>query len=76
MTESEEEHFKYYGVAVGRKPGVYTNWGHTHKHVNRFPGNAYKGCHDIKACVEFMRNNTDISEADIMVYDQRARGTV
>ena len=32
-----------YVVYVGRVPGVYDNWEHTHLQVNGFSGNRYKG---------------------------------
>jgi ribonuclease HI len=34
---------KYYGVRVGRKPGVYASWDDCKKQIEKFPGAIYKG---------------------------------
>ena len=33
---------KYYAVARGRIPGIYTDWGSCFLQVNEFKGNVYK----------------------------------
>ena len=33
---------KFYAVAVGRKPGIYTTWDECKKQVNKYEGNVYK----------------------------------
>ena len=75
MGDNDKEQFKYYGVAIGKKPGIYTTWGQTQKQVNKFSGNVYEGFVELNACVQFMLLHSSIPESDIQVYDERARGT-
>ena len=40
--------YPYYGIAVGREVKVSTDWPETRSLVNGWPGNRYKGFHDLK----------------------------
>jgi ribonuclease HI len=49
---------KYYAIAVGRKPGIYTRWfgeGGAHAQVEGFQGARYKGFATIEEAREFIR---------------------
>ncbi len=51
---------KYYGVAVGRRPGVYTQWfgeAGAHVQVKGYPGARYKGFATRKEAETFVRGN-------------------
>ena len=47
---------KYYAVAVGREPGIYTEWPLAKEQVDGFPGAMYKGFRD-RAEAEVWLNN-------------------
>ena len=40
--------YPYYGIAVGREVKVSTDWPETRSLVNGWPGNKFKGFHDLK----------------------------
>ena len=49
---------KYYAVAAGRKPGVYTQWfgdGGAHAQINAYKGARYKGFETIEEARSFIR---------------------
>ena len=73
MSVLSNEQFKYYGVAIGKKPGIYKTWGQTYKQVNKFPENVYKGYHTLNECLEFMTDD-GISKDTIQVFDGRGKG--
>jgi hypothetical protein len=73
--EAVSEQFSYYGVAKGRKPGIYTTWLYAHKQVNRFPGNVYKGFHSLRECIDFLVSCSEYTESTLLVYDERGSAT-
>ena len=72
--EFEKEQFNFYGVAVGKKPGIYLSWGQTQKQVNKYPENVYKGFYALEDCVDFMSVHSGIAQGDMHVYDGRNKG--
>jgi ribonuclease HI len=47
---------KYYAIAVGRKPGIYTNWPDAQAQVKGFPGAKFKGFGTKVAAQEWLEN--------------------
>ena len=75
MADGVGEHKLYYGVANGKKPGIYTSWGLCYKHTNKVPGILFKGFSDIDDCIDFMVEHSSVEKADVMVYeDGRSKG--
>ena len=54
----QSSHDKYYAVAKGRIPGIYTDWGTCSKQVNGFSGAVHKGF-----------SNEGVAAAFIAVFD-------
>lgn len=54
MEKRTSEKKKYYGVRVGRKPGIYTSWQDCREQVIRFPGASYKGFATLQEAKAFM----------------------
>ena len=46
---------KFYAVAKGRKPGIYTNWPEAKSQIDRFTGAIYKGFATRKEAEEWLR---------------------
>ena len=75
MTDRVGEQKLYYGVANGKKPGIYTSWGLCYKHTNKVSGILFKGFSDIEECIEFMVDHSSVTKADLMVYEEgRSKG--
>jgi len=47
---------KFYAVAVGREPGIYTDWPQAKEQVDGFPGAIYKGFFDHAAAEAWLKN--------------------
>jgi hypothetical protein len=47
----------YYGVAVGKNPGVYTSWALAHAQVNKFSGSSHKVFHQLHLALQFIREH-------------------
>lgn len=45
---------KFYAVAIGREPGIYSTWDEAQKQVNGFPGNLHKSFMYLKEAEQFM----------------------
>ena len=59
----------YYGVAKGRKPGIFTSWSQCHKQINGFSGECFKGFEKLEDCVGFMMEKGAFeSENDVRVH--------
>ena len=46
----QSETKNYYGVANGRKLGIYTDWGLCQNQTNRYPRALFKGFAEIDDC--------------------------
>ncbi|PVI01181.1 hypothetical protein DM02DRAFT_362608 [Periconia macrospinosa] len=56
----KNKRFPYYAVAVGRKPGIYTNWygpDGCNDQVNGFKSPVFRGFYDTKSAIKYMQNN-------------------
>ena len=49
----------FYGVKVGRKPGVYTTWGQCEKQVRGFKGAIYKKFNSESEAMDFISSTTN-----------------
>ena len=49
---------KYYGVQVGRTPGVYDTWADCKAQVEGFPGAKFKGCITRDEATAYAQNKT------------------
>jgi hypothetical protein len=68
------KHKWYYAMALGRRPGVYTDWGQAEKQVNGFSGSLHKKFKDKPSAQRFVRkhqeqDNEDESETSSGVSD-------
>lgn len=45
---------RYYGVKIGRKPGIYTNWDECKEQIDGFSGALYMGFSTLKAAEDFV----------------------
>jgi ribonuclease HI len=57
--------YNYYGVAVGRKPGVYTDWPSTQRQVSGYSGGTQKGFKTFEEAVEFVKTHNKNYSAPI-----------
>ena len=67
---------KYYAVAVGRQPGIYTQWfGKTgaHAQVEGFQGARYKGFATIEEARDFVRDHGSTNKAPVRKKKPRTR---
>jgi hypothetical protein len=55
---------KYYAVASGRRPGIYTSWPTAHKQVNCFSGAVFQGFSDYSDAMTFLYAYGDIPDTD------------
>ena len=62
---------QYYGVAIGRVPGIYKTWSMANTQVEGFSSACHGGFDDIQECVDFMIAKGDFNEDTIHVYGQR-----
>jgi hypothetical protein len=75
MADGVGEQKLYYGVANGKKPGIYTSWGLCYKYTNKVSGILFKGFPDIDECIEFMVEHSSMKKADLIVYEEgRSKG--
>lgn len=58
---------KHYGVAVGRRPGIYTDWDTCNDQVKGFRGCLFKGFLTLRETVRYL-NEHDMKNSDILVY--------
>ena len=56
---------KFYAVAVGRKPGIYTDWKACEKQVKGFSGAKYKSFDDVNYAIEWLDDFRIAQEASI-----------
>lgn len=75
MASKERNSNNYYGVAVGKKPGIYTTWGQCHKQTNRVADALFEGFENIADCVNFMKIHSEMQESEMHVFDDRGRPT-
>jgi hypothetical protein len=75
MADEVKEKKNYYGVAVGRKIGIYLTYGYSHKQTDKVSGALHQGFMELEECLEFMRNHAEVPEEEWQVYDSRGRGT-
>ena len=61
----------YYGVAVGRVPGIYTNWSSTQAQTDGYPSECKQGFQTLDECVNFMVGIAEHSESNIKVFGPR-----
>lgn len=61
---------KYYGVAIGRVPGIYTTWSLANTQTEGYSGACHAGFDEMASCVDFMIAK-DFNEDDIRVIGQR-----
>lgn len=47
---------RFYAVAVGEEPGIYTSWERAKRHVNGYPGAIYKGFSNKHDAERFLKN--------------------
>lgn len=47
---------KFYAIAVGKKPGIYTSWPAAHTQVKGFPGAKYKGFQTRQEAEQWLEN--------------------
>ena len=58
---------EYYAVAVGRKPGLYSNWDDAKAQVDGYSGCKHKKFKDRGAAIQFMRNH-GIPDSEIRLF--------
>lgn len=64
-TQKVGEYMKYYGVRIGRNPGIYTDWNECKKSVTGFKGAEFKGFKTLKEAEDyvFAPDNTSVEES-------------
>lgn len=60
---------KYYAVAKGHNPGIYTEWARTSENIKGFAGACYKSFKTVEEAREYLNKN-DIKVADKAVTDK------
>ena len=63
---------KYYAVAIGRIPGIYTTWNQCHKQINEYSGSCHGGFPNLKEAIAFMSRN-GVSEDEIGIFGSRGK---
>jgi len=63
---------KYYTVANGRIPGIYTTWNQCHKQTNEYLGSCHGGFPTLKESITFMPTN-DVSEDGVGIFGSRGK---
>ena len=53
-TQKVGEYMKYYGVRIGRNPGIYTDWNECKKSVTGFKGAQFKGFKTLKEAEDYV----------------------
>ena len=48
---------RYYAVAVGRRCGIYDNWDHAHRQVDRYSGAVHKSFKNLQEAFLYMYDN-------------------
>ena len=49
----------YYAIAIGRKPGIYTDWGQCFMNISGFSNAIFKKCKTLKEAEDFLLNNKE-----------------
>ena len=64
-TRKVGEYMKYYGVRIGRNPGIYTDWNDCKNSVTGFKGAQFKGFKTLKEAEDyvFAPDNTSVEES-------------
>ena len=64
-TRKVGEYMKYYGVRIGRNPGIYTEWNDCKNSVTGFKGAQFKGFKTLKEAEDyvFAPDNTSVEES-------------
>ncbi|KAK2152360.1 hypothetical protein LSH36_330g02030 [Paralvinella palmiformis] len=62
---------QYYGVAIGRVPGIYTTGSLANTQIEGYSGACHAGFDDISNCVEIMIAEGEFNEDNIKVFGQR-----
>lgn len=64
-TQKVGEYMKYYGVRIGRNPGIYTDWNDCKNSVTGFKGAQFKGFKTLKEAEDyvFAPDNTSVEES-------------
>ena len=63
---------KYYAVANGRIPGIYTTWNECHKQTNEYSGSCHEGFPTLKESITFMSTN-GVSEDEVRIFGSRGK---
>ena len=66
---------KFYAVAIGKKPGVYTSWEDCAKQVNGFPNNKYKGFKTRQEALNYLQGFGGLSNQSKSFNNKRKRET-
>lgn len=56
-TSRKQAKKRFYAVAIGRRPGIYDTWDHTHKQVHRFRGAKHKSFKHLEDAFVYMYQN-------------------
>ena len=51
---------KYYGVRIGRNPGIYTDWNECKKSVTGFKGAEFKGFKTLKEAEDYVASDSTL----------------
>ena len=66
---------KFYAVAIGKKPGVYTSWEDCAKQVHGFPNNKYKGFKSRQEALDYLQGFGGVSNQSKSSNNKRKRET-
>lgn len=53
------KYIKFYAVARGRIPGIYSSWGECQEQVHQYPDAKFKKFAKVEDAVQFIKDNTD-----------------
>jgi hypothetical protein len=67
----------FYGVAIGRKPGVYTSWALCHEQTDGFSGSCHQGFATLEECLTFLKDKGKFEgDNQITVYQGHTASSV
>jgi len=68
---------RYYAVAAGRNPGIYTTWNEAEKQVNGFSGARHRKFSNEQDAIDWFHEHTDYpsDEQDVDDYSEEASGS-
>ena len=64
----KNQQWYFYAVAVGRKAGIFLDWGLCHRQVNKYSGNLYQKFKEFSECIQYLQTHANLEKSEIHVY--------